>query len=317
MSEENQTTITWKAEIQEFRTNAIKKLTEFNFSDDFKTSLTDLSQKLTALEEEGNKQENASATATADDERKKAVVRHAILEANRIFFHTLNDVANTPSGADEQKWQKMEKVFEAYGAYQAALAESGRLSNVDDYITQLAITCSCKTGLHIACLTGITLLVAMSNTSPIPLIGIFSAWILLALIVDIFAILYEKERLETKMNSANLPNSDAENNDCGSLTSILKSMISMMPQGLLETSAAGLDNFRENIFETPTSVFGEHASERQAGTIVANKLRNTFRPTLGEAITHLTNGSGFWSLPKQPVHESEAQKSLNPASKFF
>jgi hypothetical protein len=220
MSEQRQEQKDWKNEIAQFQNNFNKLnrdgienrdgsfdvfLNGGGLSTNFGTYLKHLSDELQKLENENIKsQENSSLS---EEERKKVVVRSATLEANRVFFQSLNKIAEMPATDDDEKWDKRKAVLDACREYMYAQFECDGLSDSNLYITRMAtasgrrVLGSIISGVILsACIYAIFEVSFLSTLQTVGLIA--GPFILLQLTTEICSLIYEKIRLDAKMQTA-------------------------------------------------------------------------------------------------------------------
>lgn len=306
MSEQKQAETNWEAEIKRFQESSIGKLKEYGLPRDFEKSVTDLSKSLTALTKGTSTLDSSeNIPMTAEEEQKRALVRNMILEANETFFHALNQAADLPTETDEQKWQKMEAVFDACAQYQKDLNESGKLSHPNQYMLLMALTSGFKTLVSIAW-AALLMYILTQSFSPssllMPLLPIaagifFIVSISLSLSADISALRCEQQRLEAKLNGKtfDMPENIGYGIDPSDVVAHLESIRELMCSN-------------SNYMTPEDYTFGEHVEERLAGTDIASELRNAYAPTLFEHVQHMAKATyqhmpsfSFWSTETPTV----------------
>lgn len=299
---------TWKTAIEKFQSESISKLDRYYGGAELDESVKILSDKLTKLGAQGSTSTDDTIT---EEDQKKAIVRNAILEANKIFFQTLNQVAEMPSATPKEKWVKLKAVLDACNEYQEKLDESGFLSDVDRYIEQMAITCGCNFVLHMIVLSiaAILLSIAITSIFSLPsqfvpaLVGACIASLLIS-VMEIRAVLYEKARLETKMQSALNSSHTPESHHFG---------LAIMNPSRWVNDVEFMRKFifqkftdEEGTRKTYRTLFGAHAPARLAGEAVITDLIRANAPTLPEYATAKANevrqyASSFWTTQKPTV----------------
>jgi hypothetical protein len=326
MSEEKQPKTTWQAEIEKFQKESmvkLKGLSEYGLGQTLGTCLEDLSKKLSTLEAENSSFSTNEDAAPNKEERKKALVRGAILEANKIFFQKLNQAAEMPVNTDEAKWAKREAVLDASTEYQKNLDECGRLSDPNWYTVQMALACGFMTTMSIVWSAAFTLFVAA--IAPNYVIGVaveLAVFVLIVLAMEIHALHYEKTRLDAKMKGAlnaseptprDLLLQDAKSNSAWDL-SMPFSPDPANRIAYMEPCREMIFESRSKIGERSTTVFGDNAPSRLAGDKIATQMQCAAAFTPLEQATAVFNNAyqyakSFWSS-EEPVNASTQEEQL-------
>lgn len=322
MSKQKQAETT--AEIEKFQKTSINNLKDYGLPNNFEKSVTELSKSLTALTKGTSTLDSSEDTSTTkEEEEKKVIARDTILEANRKFFHALNQAAELPIKTDEQKWQKMEAVFDACAEYQKDLNESAKLSAPNDYMIQMAIACSTKTAMGILWAALLTYILTQSfspSSLLMPLLPIaagifFIVSISLSLSADISALRYEQQRLEAKLKGKafDMPEDIGYGIDPSDVIAHLDAFRNHLTKR---------DIITDTIFDNWT--WGKHAEERQAGADIADELTNAFTPTLFERGLHMAKATyqhmpslSFWSketptVVPENVDQNTQENNITP-----